>query len=1354
MEAAPPCYNSWVGGGGGNDGSDNGNNTMPQQQLWGDGSSREQQGQVYNCRAVAVAPPSAVATGSITVPENPGFGLGFANNSSNNSNNDVPPMVGFDYRNAMMAMMMIEQRQHQQVQHQQHQQVQHYQQEQQHQLQQQRQQPRRPQQQQQQQRVAAMASGHGECDKRSSCDNMFLQSMPQHQQQNYGAATAASMGYRVSPSMMGGKAGPVGNLRLEEQSALNNAEMDLVKRRLMSSDGVGKGRSGSTDPSIAAVGEGSSFATMNNMPPNGGDGSWQGARDAAGGKRAFVGAPAGLPSPSFLIGSTTSSLRGFVGGVAKEYNPKQIPPVVPVGRGWNAHEFVMMHDKPFVVDAALTATDLSAAALLVSSLPQPSSSRNDNLLLSPKDSAMEPIASTAAAAAAAAESTSIAEMATMTTATISCQTSPSMKVLSRERIIVADKSQVADPSKEKVSFIAKPGVADPSREKIILTTKSQLSDPSRETNVSTVKSQSTVAAVDEDYLRSIIPRRLKKRKRMTYRSNHNTEIATRCTPIKEISIPSNFSPGHSYRAAAAYSLLRTLSKELRLSPFTLQAFTSALMLPIPTKLLGEVHVRALRVLFASEAAAHRNVGGGGSNGNMGGYHYENFGDGGIVDLIARRRRSKRNTSGGGRKENSGSLETTKVEEREEVEYEYVRKRGGNNLFFLDLCTWPLFYQDYALMSTEGNYLDVMDTTQNSGGNDGGDDEEEFINIKSVAMTPLNGIDLHPKVFPKFIDKDRVPSGAGNTSGTNDSLEWADRCPGGPLGRRNQYGRFVCCPFHISAAVQLFRKIHRQPASVAASSAAKGTDVSRPSTLVTSTKNRERNSKKEEKKMGGGQGSSGKKNTSSRKSLLSWKGNGNDSSEESDYLDDDDDEFVVNDSDNDDVYPSPTKKKPKRNGVDFVATQNHKSQRPMIPIRPINLDARHHHHLPPSSSSSSPTSGIRGVRVFDVEMARPSRDKRRVFVGRPSGCKNMHLIEGHLSGTSNTPTELKSNILDTPYPICVDLTRPIIASTSKSHLQSQIAMISPASQVSLPLISTSNNLAHLLAESLLNSNNRTATRIESVALPRNPPQNLQEKRIPSVQRPQPSSPSATTHAQPSFTPIVVHPVRLRSVNSNPLVVSDEIAESVEKFFMGGHATSNKGGNSEKKMDTDCIASDRSIQGRVTESLDNDQLLAHMVPVQQLERGIPYHHLSLDAKLTMLEFILDELLQVPEISDEMTRRQTLTSDFASPYGVPPLPHEYEQICNADECSVCGFEGDLLCCDGCPGSYHRACVGMGATGKLPEGKWLCPECKIVDASKMVRGEKEDSFYATQHILYYLPSSTNYTRSRTLSCTGAPWI
>ena len=87
--------------------------------------------------------------------------------------------------------------------------------------------------------------------------------------------------------------------------------------------------------------------------------------------------------------------------------------------------------------------------------------------------------------------------------------------------------------------------------------------------------------------------------------------------------------------------------------------------------------------------------------------------------------------------------------------------------------------------------------------------------------------------------------------------------------------------------------------------------------------------------------------------------------------------------------------------------------------------------------------------------------------------------------------------------------------------------------------------------------------------------------------------------------------------------------------------------------------------------------------------------------------------------MTRRESLTSDFSSPYGTPPLPHEYEDLCNANECYVCGFGGDLLCCDGCPASVHRACLGLGS-GRLLEGKWHCPECKMVDGSKMVSGEK----------------------------------
>merc|ERR1719253_146246 len=97
------------------------------------------------------------------------------------------------------------------------------------------------------------------------------------------------------------------------------------------------------------------------------------------------------------------------------------------------------------------------------------------------------------------------------------------------------------------------------------------------------------------------------------------------TPPREIAIPATFSPSHSYRAAAAYSLLRTLSNELRLSAFTLRAFTNALVLPVPSKLLGEIHVRVLRVLFANERELLKDT------------VYSKVGDGGTEKLAVRRK---------------------------------------------------------------------------------------------------------------------------------------------------------------------------------------------------------------------------------------------------------------------------------------------------------------------------------------------------------------------------------------------------------------------------------------------------------------------------------------------------------------------------------------------------------------------------------------------------------------------------------------------------------------------------------------------------------------------------------------------
>ena len=227
------------------------------------------------------------------------------------------------------------------------------------------------------------------------------------------------------------------------------------------------------------------------------------------------------------------------------------------------------------------------------------------------------------------------------------------------------------------------------------------------------------------------------------------------TLSKRIEIPTDFPPRHSFRATAAYSLLRTLSKELRLSPFTLQSFLAALMLPIPSRLLGEIHVRFMRVLFA-----HSGMG-----------NYSKLGSGEGAVFLKRVRREKVWKHG----------DKLKGDDAMDKEEEYVRARSYDNLFYLDNLTWPLFLEDYVITAEE-KFLQNANT-----------DDEEFIDARSLAIIQD---DIHLNARPQKMtgNKSAIPPYPGEG--------WIDRCPVGPFGRRNPTtGRFVCCPFHIHAVLK-------------------------------------------------------------------------------------------------------------------------------------------------------------------------------------------------------------------------------------------------------------------------------------------------------------------------------------------------------------------------------------------------------------------------------------------------------------------------------------------------------------------------------------------------------------------------
>ena len=911
------------------------------------------------------------------------------------------------------------------------------------------------------------------------------------------------------------------------------------------------------------------------------------------------------------------------------------------------------------------------------------------------------------------------------------QTSPSKKSLSTERVITisSQPTKAAAATLEAATPAQVTKVVKQSGKEATLTpaVKAVVKAPLKPATTTPAK---PIDKTSTAYLSSLVT---KPKARNLTTAKVTKKSTPKATVLKKIVIPSTFSPSHAYRATAAYSLLRTLSKELRLSPFTLQAFTNALMLPLPSKLLGQIHVRVFRLLFA--------------NGGMGRDWgvYSKYGDGGDEQIVRKKIRTTATANKLKSKKDKGdsSNGVAAIEETELIE-----KKGGNNLQYLDATTWPLFYQDYAL-ATEDKLRDIME--EGGGGTDEDDEvNEEFISIKSEAMQPLEEIDLNPpmtRLQRLYNSKNRI---------TSEKMEWVERCPVGPLGKRNAAGRFICCPFHVHSAMHMLHQ-----------------EVGRPSTTNGgANKKRKRLVAKNVTKNNKGKQPAAKKTRGRgrpRKTYYDSSSSGSEfSAEDVDESDDDDDDFT-----------SPSKKKPRKNIANSTGDGSAKKKRgrprkaaasspiarkvpatkftpeegrmllkatpqAKIALQEVCLSVTRHPNgqMDPSCLQRALSHGL--TKEVICKAAIIAREKDFHNTSKPVSQQDLVAAAAALNQQVGATIQKQRIELDgkqvKPFVLGGKLggqraNQPATTRSSpmsKAERKNAYYSIPPSTAAEGNVASPSfKPVPNPLLGSVAPVESKTDDTIDLTADDDSPVDSVEHMRGGGgiVHQPHTTStkreslsagwsqhidkksgttfyfnkaigkstwvkPTAGQHQQlkptyPRHLPVTVPKVPLPLHNANALVVTNEVATSIEIFLADGPSSLASCADTLPK-DTNIVDQRLDLSDiRDGESSSANHLLSHMLSVEKLSNGIPYHTLSLDSKLSILEFLLDELLQTPEIAHLFSQRELAGETYNSLYGTEPMPHEFEEMYNADECTVCGIEGDLLCCDGCPGSYHRVCM-----------------------------------------------------------------
>lgn len=114
---------------------------------------------------------------------------------------------------------------------------------------------------------------------------------------------------------------------------------------------------------------------------------------------------------------------------------------------------------------------------------------------------------------------------------------------------------------------------------------------------------------------------------------------------------------------------------------------------------------------------------------------------------------------------------------------------------------------------------------------------------------------------------------------------------------------------------------------------------------------------------------------------------------------------------------------------------------------------------------------------------------------------------------------------------------------------------------------------------------------------------------------------------------------------------------------------------------------------------------------------FFELAVPHRALIFARVCDDLLDTPAIRAEVRRRERagqLHSGRGGRGGAWAVFTDAERtargdstLFNTDACCLCGWGGNVLCCDSCPAAYHFRCIGVDPQDAEDFESWHCPEC-----------------------------------------------